>query len=90
MGQKQIHLAEMENQIHEKQLLFLRGTQSRSCNNVVNNRLIVSVRPSSYGCTRKLLSTEGALQSHKAIAECNPFSMFPRDLFYRILVSINP
>ena len=54
MGKKQIHLAEMENQIHGKQLLFLRGTQSRSCNNFVNNRLIVSVRPSSYGCTREV------------------------------------
>ena len=47
---KQIHVAEMENKSHVKQILFLRGAQSRSCNNN-NNRLIVSVRSSSYGCT---------------------------------------
>ena len=54
MEKKKIHLAEMENQIHEKQLLFLRWTQSRSCNYFVNKRLRVSVRPSSYGCTREV------------------------------------
>ena len=56
---KQIHVAEMENKSHVKQILFLRGAQSRSCNNFINNRLIVSVRPSSYGCTWEVAKHEG-------------------------------
>ena len=76
---KQIHVSEMENKSHVKQILFLRGAQSSSCNHFINNRLIVSVRPSSYGCTLEVGKHEGGvLESHKAMAKCNPrFSSFP-------------
>ena len=83
---KQIHVAEMENKSHVKQILFLRGAQSRSCNNFIN-RLIISVRPSSYGCTWEVAKHEGeVLESHKAMAKCNPrFSSFPlcsQDIYF--------
>ena len=79
---KQLHVAEMGNKSHEKQLLFLRGAQTRSCNNFINNRLIVSVRPSSCGCTREVAKHgESVMATQGCAIRFSSFSLCSLDIY---------
>ena len=74
--------AEMGNKSHEKQLLFLRGAQTRSCNNFINNRLIVSVRPSSCGCTREVAKHgESVMATQGCAIRFSSFSLCSLDIY---------